>query len=295
MENLNLENVLVNMPFHEVRLSVTGGCNHDCFYCGPFSDGKYSESKEFKKLHLTQIEELGRVLRPFDLHIQVTGGEPTLRQDLEQIFSILKSQGNYDLGLTTNCSMLDPERVGELISNGLSDLHIHVPTFERSQFEQTIQRDIGDVIKRIKESTLKAKSQGIRVEYNIPVTDVNFPTLEEVMGFCYDHSVNCKLIEVVTVDSKNIGLDQIKEKVSSWMNKKGIKGKERQKDGRWYGEIFDFSNEMFLRIAPTTPFLVDNLKGERTKRVFDGRYWIGGTGSREEYIFNSVYSDIPKQ
>src|SRR3989344_9254461 len=140
MEEPKINEFYCHMPLHEVRLSVTGGCNHDCFYCGPFSDGKHSDSKDFRKLTLNQIEEIGSLLDQKNLHIQITGGEPSLRKDLEQIVEILRKKGNSDIGLTTNCSYMSGDILSNLVKRGLKDIHIHVPSFDRGVFERTIRR-----------------------------------------------------------------------------------------------------------------------------------------------------------
>jgi len=291
MEEPKINEFYCHMPLHEVRLSVTGGCNHDCFYCGPFSDGKHSDSKDFRKLTLNQIEEIGSLLDQKNLHIQITGGEPSLRKDLEQIVEILRKKGNSDIGLTTNCSYMSGDILSNLVKRGLKDIHIHVPSFDRGVFERTIRREARDTIDRMYDTTRRAKSLGIRVEFNMPITKINVDSLPEIMSFCYKNGVNCKLIEVVSLEHDRINFLQISDSMKRWLKEEGINPVQRPKDPRWYGEVYDFKEGFFFRIAPTTPFLMDNLKGRKTQTVLDGRYWIGG--ANENYLFNASYFPVP--
>jgi molybdenum cofactor biosynthesis enzyme MoaA len=78
-----MEKIEISMPLYEIRLSLTGRCNHQCIYCGPFSDGKADNG--YKDLSLNQVREIAPLLKDKKLHVQLTGGEPTLRKDLTKI------------------------------------------------------------------------------------------------------------------------------------------------------------------------------------------------------------------
>ena len=51
-----MDKIEFTMPLYEIRMSLTGICNHDCVYCGPFSDGK--KDNGYKELSLNQIKQL---------------------------------------------------------------------------------------------------------------------------------------------------------------------------------------------------------------------------------------------
>ena len=101
-------------PLRDLRISVTDRCNFRCSYCMP----KEIFDKDYPYLphaELLSFEEITRVARQFVAQgvekIRLTGGEPLLRKDIEQLIAQLATlrtpQGNpLDLTLTTNGSLL---------------------------------------------------------------------------------------------------------------------------------------------------------------------------------------------
>ena len=80
-----------NRQLRDLRISVTDRCNFRCIYCMPEAvfgkDFKFMERDE-----LLTFEEITRVARIAVLHgvekIRLTGGEPLLRQGIEELVSI---------------------------------------------------------------------------------------------------------------------------------------------------------------------------------------------------------------
>src|SRR2546423_4406896 len=96
----------LNRPLHDLRISVTDRCNFRCTYCMP----KEVFGRDFAFLprnELLSFEEITRLARIFAAHgvekIRLTGGEPLLRKDIEQLITMLRGvEGLHDLTLTTN-------------------------------------------------------------------------------------------------------------------------------------------------------------------------------------------------
>jgi len=98
----------------DLRISVTDRCNFRCSYCMP----KEIFDKDYAYLPhsaLLSFEEITRLARQFIAHgvekIRLTGGEPLLRKNLEQLIEQLAalrtlSGQPLDLTLTTNGSLL---------------------------------------------------------------------------------------------------------------------------------------------------------------------------------------------
>ncbi|MEI6732248.1 MAG: radical SAM protein [archaeon] len=278
--NLKSSDVEVSMNLYEFRLSLTGACNHDCIYCGPFSDGKYVQG--YGNLSPHQLDEITLLMKKHPLHVQLTGGEPSLRKDLELIVKNLTENGIGNIGMTTNCSKLNEKRALELYLAGLKDIHIHVPSLDEGVYSATVRRPSGQVISNIIAVAALAKEAGVRVEFNTPVTKVNLQTLPDLMDFCYGRKINLKLIEEVNVNEDQIRFDDIKRLIGGWLDTKGISNLSTSLPQR-YGSIYNFSDELFFRIAPATPGLAAHLRGEKLKPFFDGRFWIGG--SKGDYMF----------
>jgi cyclic pyranopterin phosphate synthase len=89
-----------------LRLSVTDRCNFRCLYCMP------AEGLDWhKRDDLLSYEEMTRVVRIFAsmgiTHVRLTGGEPTVRRDLDVLMRSLSSiDGIEQLAMTTNAGKL---------------------------------------------------------------------------------------------------------------------------------------------------------------------------------------------
>lgn len=93
-----------NRKIDYIRLSVTDRCDFRCIYC-------MSEKMEFMpRKDLLTLEELQRLAEVFirlGVKIRITGGEPLVRKDIDQLFLNLgKNPQLKELTLTTNASQL---------------------------------------------------------------------------------------------------------------------------------------------------------------------------------------------
>ncbi len=125
-------------PLRDLRISVTDRCNFRCVYCMPKevfgNDYQFLERKE-----ILTFEEIARVSRIFKglgaEKIRLTGGEPLVRRNLEQLIVLLSAIPGLDLTLTTNGSLL--ERKAEALKKaGLNRITVSLdalddPTFKR--------------------------------------------------------------------------------------------------------------------------------------------------------------------
>src|SRR5690349_8449078 len=91
----------------DLRISVTDRCNFRCVYCMPKevfgADYQFLDRKE-----ILTFEEIARAARLFAglgvEKIRLTGGEPLVRRNLEQLIGMLARIPGLDLTLTTNGS-----------------------------------------------------------------------------------------------------------------------------------------------------------------------------------------------
>ena len=85
-----------------LRISVTDRCNFRCLYCMPLAGLEW-----LPKADILSYEEIARVvgeLAPLGLRrLRITGGEPTLRPELEHLIAMLKAIPEIeDISLSTN-------------------------------------------------------------------------------------------------------------------------------------------------------------------------------------------------
>ena len=120
-ENANCPDNCGLCPEHQqqtccVLLEVTSRCNLNCRYC-------FADSREKADPSLAQIGEwLDQLAVPGKTLVQLSGGEPTVRDDLPQIVARAKAAGCRYVQLNSNGVRLanDPDYVRKLAEAGLS-------------------------------------------------------------------------------------------------------------------------------------------------------------------------------
>ena len=124
-------------PLRDLRLSVTDRCNFRCGYCMPKE--VFGRGYDFlPRDRILTFEELARISRIFVTlgveKIRLTGGEPTMRRDIERLVAQLAAiDGLRDLTLTTNGSLL-VEKAGALRNAGLRRLTVSLDSIRETTF-----------------------------------------------------------------------------------------------------------------------------------------------------------------
>ena len=110
-----------------LRISLIDHCNLRCVYCMPLDARRETANADL--LTPGEIETVARAALSVGFRkIRLTGGEPTLRQDLVDIVERLAAiPGLRDLALTTNGILL-PRLAVPLVRAGLKRVNIHVDT-----------------------------------------------------------------------------------------------------------------------------------------------------------------------
>jgi cyclic pyranopterin phosphate synthase len=122
----------------DLRVSVTDRCNFRCVYCMP----KEVFGPDFAFLPraaLLTFEEIERVVRLFARlgvdKVRLTGGEPLLRRDLEDLVArIAAVPGIRDIALTTNGALLTPEKARRLKAAGLQRVTVSLDALDEDVF-----------------------------------------------------------------------------------------------------------------------------------------------------------------
>jgi cyclic pyranopterin phosphate synthase len=117
-----------------LRVSLTDKCNLRCVYCMP-EDMVFRPSSE-----LLQDDELAALVRVFaslGFHkLRLTGGEPTVRQNIVEIVRQMASTpGITSLSMTTNGILLD-ELAQPLADAGLQRVNISIDTLDPVRFKK---------------------------------------------------------------------------------------------------------------------------------------------------------------
>ncbi|MBS0346677.1 MAG: GTP 3',8-cyclase MoaA [Proteobacteria bacterium] len=144
-------------PLRDLRISVTDRCNFRCVYCMP----KAVFDKDYAFLpreSLLSFEEITRVARLFAAHgvskIRLTGGEPLLRRNLEQLIAQLTAIPGIEVTLTTNGVLL-PKKAAALKAAGLKRVTVSLDSLDDAVFRAMNDMDVpvADVLKGIDAAT----------------------------------------------------------------------------------------------------------------------------------------------
>ena len=168
LEGMNPQDTL-GRQVRDLRISVTDRCNFRCTYCMPKSvfgrDYVFMPRRE-----LLTFEEIERAARIFvDLGVQkirLTGGEPLLRRDVEELVARLAALGDLDLTLTTNAALL-AQRAEALASAGLTRVTVSLDSLDDEVFR--VMNDVDFPVARVLAGIDAAAEAGLPVKVNVVV------------------------------------------------------------------------------------------------------------------------------
>ena len=110
-------------PLRQLFWECTLRCNLQCRHCG-------SDCKATSLVKDMPREDFGKVLDsvaarmdPHEVMINITGGEPLMRPDLDECGRMIYEKG-FPWGMVTNGYLLTPERYQRLLQNGLRAMTI---------------------------------------------------------------------------------------------------------------------------------------------------------------------------
>jgi len=230
-----------------LRVSVTERCNFRCLYCMPTTPFSWKP-----KENLLSFEELFMFLKvAIDRGIEkirITGGEPTLREDLDKFINMISSyNSDIDLAMTTNAYFLD-KLAKPLKDAGLKRLNISLDTLIEEKAKKISQKS---VLPKVMKGIHKALDLGFEVKLNtVPLKGINDNEICDLIEFSKELGVKVRFIEFMEnshADKKIQGLksDEILEIV-----KKNYTVKEPTKDASSPARYYDIGNHSFGIIEP---------------------------------------------
>ncbi|HZR94695.1 MAG TPA: GTP 3',8-cyclase MoaA [Gaiellaceae bacterium] len=158
----------LNRPLETLRISITDRCNFRCVYCMPKEvygrDYQFLERKEL--LSFEEIARLGRVFRDLGVRrVRITGGEPLVRRNVEQLVELLHETG-LELALTTNGALLAQKAEG-LKRAGLTRVTVSLDSVDDATFRA--MNDVDFPVQRVFDGIDAAAAAGLPVKVNAVV------------------------------------------------------------------------------------------------------------------------------
>lgn len=182
----------------DLRISVTDRCNFRCVYCRSADPENYREHGEI--LSWPELDRLARIFVRLGIRkIRITGGEPLVRQGVEDYIQRLHALGVADLSMTTNGHLLS-ERCERLVKAGLNRINISLDSLDQGKFEKiTRTKSFATVMKSI-DAAQNSPLAPAKVNA-VLVRGLNDDEVEAFAGFARDRGVIMRFIEFMPLDA----------------------------------------------------------------------------------------------
>jgi cyclic pyranopterin phosphate synthase len=191
-------------PLRDLRLSVTDRCNFRCVYCMP-KEVFGHEYRFLDRKELLSFEELERVVRVFKAQgvekIRITGGEPLLRRELEELIARLATIGGLELTLTTNASLL-AKKAQVLADAGLDRVTVSLDSLDDASFRA--MNDVDFPVQRVLDGIDAASAADLPVKVNAVIKrGVNESSILEMAAHFKGTPHVLRFIEYMDVGATN--------------------------------------------------------------------------------------------
>ncbi|ACO03780.1 MAG TPA: GTP 3',8-cyclase MoaA [Persephonella sp.] len=205
------------MNISYLRVSVTDKCNLKCFYCRP-DNSEFVPHDEI--LRYEEIARLVKAMTKYGLRkVRITGGEPLVRPQLEELVKMLKDIPQInDISLTTNAITLS-KHAEKLRKAGLDRLNISIDSLKPELFYQITKGRLEDVLEGIRVSK-ELGYDPIKVNAVI-VKGLNEDEALDFVEFGKEYGVEVRFIEMMPIGGEQIQwsedkvqpLKEIKDKI----------------------------------------------------------------------------------
>jgi len=195
-----------------LRISITDGCNFNCFFCHNEGQGRVSNSTGYMSVQeITKIIEIA--VKSGIKHVKVTGGEPLLyRKNRDNIVTLIQAinalrDSNFDfsLSLVTNGYLLS-KYAKSLKQAGLDRVTISLTTLNPVLFNEYISKGSSTAITKILDGIATAVNVGLKP---IKVNTVVFYDKKKNKG-------NLEEISTIIKKCKELRVDELRLYTLLW-------------------------------------------------------------------------------
>lgn len=202
----------------DLRISITDRCNFRCTYCMPEDGLDWTPREEI--LTFEEIERIASLLvERFGIEsIRITGGEPTVRANLDDLINRL-SKLKVDLSMTTNGATLSLS-ANRLREAGLKRINISLDSLRSERFTALTRRDnLKEVLDGIS-TAIEAGFDPVKINM-VVMRGINDDEILDFVEFGRSKGVVVRFIEFMPLDAdeawderKVVPLDEILKTIS---------------------------------------------------------------------------------
>lgn len=182
-----------------LRISLTENCNLRCVYCMPNWDSNDIMEDSSKILTTEEVIKISEIFSKFGVKkIRLTGGEPLLRKDLQEIISGINAISEInEICITTNALLLNDEKLIKLKEAGLNRINISLDSLDPQEYKNlTRGGDVSKVLNIIK----KSLELGIIVKINSVITNMqNINSILDLIKLTLNDKIDIRFIELMPI------------------------------------------------------------------------------------------------
>ncbi|MCA0910630.1 GTP 3',8-cyclase MoaA [Qipengyuania gaetbuli] len=196
----------IGRRFEYLRLSLTEVCNFRCTYCLP-----EGYKKPCNLPNELSVEEVRRAVTAFAQlglwKVRLTGGEPTLRRDFEDVVrTVSQVPGIHKVAMTTNGYRL-AQRAKAWRDCGVSAINISVDSLDPARFSAITGHDrLAEVMRGI-DAAEAAGFESIKLNA-VLMRGVNDDELETMVEFVAARDLSLRFIEVMRTNDNASFFDE---------------------------------------------------------------------------------------
>lgn len=183
----------------DLRLSVTDKCNLRCSYCMPAEGMSW-----LQRASLMSVDEIVRIIRIGyeDLGIgelRLTGGEPLVRRDLEEIVDgVKRACPDLPVSMTTNAIGLD-RRARGLHDAGMDRINVSLDSLDPDIFADLTRRPFLDKVLAGVDAAAREGFDPIKVN-TVLLRGMNDHEAPELLAWALDQGHELRFIEHMPLD-----------------------------------------------------------------------------------------------
>ena len=185
-----------------LRIAITARCNMSCLYCHREGEEGGVRGCEISAEEIVKVISAGASLGV--KRVKITGGEPLMRGDLEEILARLPA--GLEVSLTTNGTLL-AGRARSLAGAGLRRVNVSLDSLRPQVYRRITgggEDDLGRAIAGI-DAALEAGLLPVKV--NMVVLKENEGEVWDMVDFTRDRGAILQLIELLDGSRRGIGGD----------------------------------------------------------------------------------------
>jgi cyclic pyranopterin phosphate synthase len=184
-----------------LRVSVTDRCNIRCFYCMPNENVQFKPRKDL--LTFEETERFVRIVAGMGVNkVRLTGGEPLVRHEVDQLVARLAAvPGIDDMAMTTNGILLD-QYAQKLKDAGLRRLNISLDALSEETFQRIARRE---GLQRVLDGIFAAMRAGFdKIRLNaVAIKGITEAEVIPLGRFAREHDLELRFIEFMPLDAEN--------------------------------------------------------------------------------------------